>query len=237
MKLWGHLSRKRCFVEQNGENFTCPTRHGAAHQAPRGEILSLRALVLNLVVFRAGNSLKINFFFSLTKKKSRQNEKKFSRKNKSPVKIWGLRSTRLRLQSCLKSQRREFFDCPEETLRAVRHTGHPQAGSRPQKMRDEILLKICLDEKKTFLVKKRSKVPKTVLHLSGYSATWWPKFKIPKKFFKNFRPGASFEVPRSVVRSITKKLEQKKSWKREAVTHPSTDPSRCCLTLRKICHH
>ena len=160
MKLWGHLSRKRFAVEQNGENFTCPTRHGAAHQAPRGEILSLRALVLNLVVFRAGNSLKINFFFSLTKKKSRQNEKKFSRKNKSPVKIWGLRSTRLRLQSCLKSQRREFFDCPEETLRAVRHTGHPQAGSRPQKMRDEILVNICLDEKKNFFSQKTFKSAK-----------------------------------------------------------------------------
>jgi hypothetical protein len=66
-------------------------------------------------------------------------------------------------------------------------------------MRDEIWVKICLDEKKTFLVKKPSKVPKCVLHLSGRGATWWQKFKIPKKFFKKFRPNDSFEVPWSIV--------------------------------------
>ena len=148
----------------------------------------------------------MKLFFSLTKKKCRQNEKKFSRKNTSPVKIWGLSDTYLRLYSCSKTVRREFSNFPNKTLSTVSQPGHLQWMSRAQKMGDEISVKIPIDELSTFVVKNPWKMPKSVPHVLPRSATYDQKSSILKKVFKNLWAGASFEVWYVPLTSKTKKL-------------------------------
>ena len=65
-------------------------------------------------------------------------------------------------------------------------------------MRDEISVKIYINEETTFLVKKCQKMPKTVPHVLPRSATWGQKSSILKKVFKNLWAGASFEMPWSI---------------------------------------
>ena len=174
----------------------------------------------------------MKLFFFTNKKKSRQNKKKFSRKNTSPVKIWGLSDTYLRLYSCLKTVRREFSNFPNKTLSTVSQPGHLQWMSRAQKMGDEISVKIPIDEFSTFVVKNPWKMPKSVPHVLPRSATYDQKSSILKKVFKNLWAGASFEVWYVVIPSKTKKLCKLKELKEWAVTHPSTDLARCCLTFK-----